>query len=132
MPLALLAAGAALTGCGRSDSEAVADTVTSYLSAFGAGDGQEACDTLTDETKRLVAPRVAERLGGRDCPDAIRALASRLPASQALAFTRARVTRVDVRGDAADARFRAGRTRGVARLRKTGDGWKISLLPQAG
>ena len=132
VPLLLLGAGAPLAGCGKSDRDAAADTVTSYLEAFGAGDGKEACDKLTPETRRLIAPRVAEKLGGRDCPDAIRALWGRLPASQADALRRAVATRVKVRGEAAEVRFRAGRARGVAKLRKGGDGWKISLLPRAG
>jgi hypothetical protein len=131
LPLVLLAAGAALSGCGKSDSEAAADTVTAYLKAFGAGDGEEACERLTEETKRVIASRVAEKFGGSDCPDAIRGLRTRLSAAQADAFEEASATRVKVRGDAADVRFRAGQARGLAKLRKAGDGWKISLLPQA-
>lgn len=131
MPLLLLAAGAPLVGCGKSDTDAAGDTVTSYLEAFGAGDGEEACSSLTDETRRVIAPRVAEKLGGRDCPDAIRALRNRLSAPQADALKKATATRVRVRGEAAEVRFRAGGMRGVAKLRKTGDGWKISLLPEA-
>ena len=131
VPLLLLVAGAALAGCGKSDEEAAADTVTAYLKAFGAGDGEGACERLTEETRRLIAPRVAEKFGGRECPDAVRALTARLPASHANAFQRATTPRVAVKGETAEVRFRAGRVRGVAGLRKTGDGWKISLLPQA-
>lgn len=131
VPLAVLAVGAALSGCGKSDSEAAADTVTTYLKAFGAGDGEEACERLTEETKRDIAFRVAEKFGGSDCPDAIRGLRTRLSAAQADAFEEASATRVRVRGDAADVRFRAGEARGLATLRKAGDEWKISLLPRA-
>lgn len=129
--LLLLGAGVALAGCGKSDEEAAAETVTAYLKAFGAGDGEDACERLTEETRRVIAPRVAEKLGGRDCPDAVRALGTRLPASLADAYQRATTSRVTVRGKMAEVQFRAGRARGVAELRKTGDGWKISLLPQA-
>lgn len=132
VPVLLLSAGPALAGCGKSDRDAAADTVTSYLKAFGTGDGEGACDRLTPETRRLVAPRVARKLGGRGCPDAIRALWARLPAAQADALTGATVRRVRVKGEAAEVSFRAGRARGVAKLRKSGDGWKISLLPRAG
>ncbi len=130
MSLLLLGAGAALAGCGKSDRAAVADTVTTYLRTYGAGDGEAACDGLTEETRRVIAPRVAEKLGGRNCPDAVRALQARLTASQADAFKQATVTRVDVKGDVAEVRFRAGQARGVAKLHKAEDGWKISLLPQ--
>lgn len=131
VPLVLLAAGAALSGCGKSESESAAETVTTYLKAFGAGDGEEACERLTDETKRVIASRVAERFGGSDCPDAIHGLRTRLSASQADAFEEATATRIKVRGDVADVRFKAGRARGLAKLRKAGDEWRISLLPQA-
>lgn len=132
VPLVLLGAGAALAGCGKSDTDAAGETVTSYLKAFGAGDGEEACSRLTDETRRVIAPRVAKKLGGTNCPDAIRALRTRLSAPQADAFRKATATRVEVRGEAAEVRFRAGQARGVAKLRKAGDEWKISLLPEAG
>ncbi len=131
MALVLFGAGAVLAGCGKSDRDAAADTVTSYLEAFGAGDGGAACDRLTEETKRSIARRAAEKLGGRDCPDAVRALRNRLSASQADAFEEATATRVQIRGEVANVRFRAGQARGAATLHKVGDGWKISLLPEA-
>ena len=131
MLLILVGAVTAVAGCRKSDSDAAGDTVVSYLRAFGAGDGQEACDRLTPDTRRLIAPRVAQKLGGRDCPDAIRALWGRLPAQQADALRKATATRVKVRGEAAEVRFRAGRARGIAKLRKGADGWRISLLPRA-
>ena len=127
----LLGTGAALAGCLGSDSETPGETVTAYLKAFGAGEGEEACDRLTEETRRVIAPRVAEKLGGKSCPDAVRALRGRLTASQADAFKEATATRVKVKGETAEVRFRAGQARGVAKLRKADDGWKISLLPQA-
>lgn len=131
VPLILLGAGAALSGCGSSESESPADTVTAYLKAFGAGDGEEACRRLSEETRRVIAPRVAKKLGGRDCPDAVRALQARLTAPQARAFEMATATRTQERGEMAEVRFRAGTARGVARLRKVDKDWKISLLPQA-
>lgn len=126
----LLGAGAALAGCRQSDGETPGETVTGYLKAFGAGDGDEACDRLSDETRQVIAPRVAEKLGGTSCPDAIRSLRDRVSASQAAAFERAAATRVKETGETADVSFRAGSQRGVARLRKTDDGWKITLVPQ--
>ena len=125
----LLGAGG-LSGCGGSDADTPGDTVVSYLRAFGLGDGEVACDRLTEATERVIAPRVAEKLGGKDCPDAIRGLSDRLTVSQANGFKKATVTRVKERGKTADVRFRAGQARGVARLTKGDDGWKISLVPE--
>lgn len=125
----LLGAGATLAGCRQPDGESPGETVTAYLKAFGAGDGVEACDRLSDETRRVIAPRLAQKLGGTSCPDAIRSLRDRLSASQAAALGRATATRVEETGETAEVSFRAGSQRGVARLRETDDGWKITLVP---
>lgn len=128
--LALLGA-TAFSGCGKSDSEAAGDAVVSYLEAFAAGDGEKACDTLTDETKKVIVPQVGRKLGARDCPAAIKSLRGRLTVPQADGFRQAKATRVKVRGDVAEVRFRAGSLRGAAELKKDGGDWKISLLPKA-
>jgi len=129
--LALLGAATAFAGCGKSDSEAAGDAVVSYLKAFAAGDGEKACDRLTDETKKVIVPQVGRKVGARDCPAAIKALRTRLTVPQVDGFKRATATRVKVRGDVAEVRFRAGPLRGAAELRKAGGNWKISLLPRA-
>ncbi len=121
----------AIAGCGQSDRDRAADTVTSYLDAFAAGEAEEACGKLTDQTKRVVIPRVTRGLRRRDCAAAIPALRVRLTVTQADALEEATVTRVKIRGDVADVRFRAGQLRGVAKLRKADGDWKISLLPRA-
>ncbi|MGI8945613.1 MAG: hypothetical protein ACR2GL_05165 [Thermoleophilaceae bacterium] len=128
--LALLSA-TALAGCGKSDSETPGDTVVAYLDAFAAGDGDEACERLTEETKRVLVPRVGRKVGARDCPGAVATLRNRLTVPQADAFSRASATRVRVDGDTAVVRFRADTLRGGAELRKVSGEWKISLLPRS-
>jgi len=130
--LALLGAATALAGCGKSESEAAGDAVVAYLNAFATGDGAKACEMLTDETKKVIVPAVGRKVGARDCPAAIRRLRTRLTVPQTDAFRRATATRVNVRDDVAEVRFRAGSLRGAAELRKSGDDWKISLLPKTG
>lgn len=128
--LALLAAVTALAACGKSDSEAAGDVVVAYLDAFATGDGEKACDLLSEETRKVIVPRVGRRIRARDCPAAVAALRARLSLTQADALERAKVGRVRIRGDVADVRFRAGALRGAAQLRKEGDDWRISLLPR--
>ena len=131
IPATLLGVGLALAGCGKSDRDRAADTVTAYLEAFATGDAEEACGKLTEQTKRVLVPQVGRRLGARGCDKAIPALRARLTVPQADALKEAKVTSVRIRGRVADVRFRAKQLRGVAKLRKADGDWKISLLPEA-
>jgi len=128
--LTLLGAAIVSAGCGKSDSEAAGDAAVAYLEAFAEGDGEKACDTLTDQTKKVIVPQVGRKVGTRDCPAAIKSLRTRLTVPQTDAFKQATATRVKIRGDLAEVRFRAGSLRGAAELRKAGGDWRISLLPR--
>lgn len=128
----LLATGAvlALPGCLHSDEDAAAEVVKTYLKAFAEGDGEKACSKLSEQTRRVTVPKVARGVGAKDCEGAIRALRARLSAAQVDALERTETTRVKLRGKTAEVAFRAGSLRGIAKARKSDDGWKISLLPR--
>ena len=83
--IALLAAGAAVSGCGgggdtggSGSPEAASPQaqLTAYLAAFNRGDGQAACALLTDQAKAGV-PHLSDRIKAPDCEGAIRELSRR-------------------------------------------------------
>jgi len=128
---ALIAVLALAGGCGGSDEDEPADTVRAYLEAFGSGDGEAACEKLTESTRRLIVPQAARGVGARDCAGAIRALHDRLTIAQAREFEDAEPTDTKIRGENAEVKFRAGSLRGKAELREVDGEWKVSLVPRA-
>ena len=129
--LVALAAGYLLFGPapGSGDQEpAVKKTVDSYVRAFAAGNGDLACDQLTDAAHDAVVG-MAKAIGAEDCPsamektrqiggDEVRSIAKKI-----------RVRKIDVDGGRAKVTLRASGQDSIAELERTEKGWKISSLP---
>jgi hypothetical protein len=130
--LVALAGGYMLFGPapGEGNQEpAVQATVDSYVRAFAAGDGEKACDALTNEAREAVIG-LGKRMGAGDCPSTmkrtyeiggreVRAIAKKI-----------RVRKVDVDHGRARVTLRAAGEDSVAELERTEKGWKISSLPK--
>ena len=107
---ALLACVLALVGCGTAERERDAASVTeSFHAALQAGDGQAACDELSEETASKL-----EQQEKKPCEGAI--LALELPKGGSVAGTRVHITNAITTLAEGDSDF----------LDEGPDGWKIS------
>lgn len=120
-----------VTQTGASVEYEVARVVRSFIVAYAGGDSERACGRLTPDHQRVVAQR-------QQRPSCVRALAlerSRASTRELERLRRARITKVDVAGDAARAELRMGSAERAklltATLRRAGDGWQITgdLMP---
>lgn len=137
-------AALALLGSGCRDDEAttvarpgpsveyqVARVVRSFLVAYTEGSSDRACRRLTPEHQQAVATRQ----GRPTCERALSLERARASDRELDRLRRARITKVDVAGDAARAEVTMGsadRTqRLTATLRRAGDTWQIAgdLMP---
>jgi hypothetical protein len=108
--VALLACVLALVGCGTAERERDAASVTeSFHAALEAGDGQAACDELSEETASKL-----EQQEKKPCEQAI--LGLELPKGGSVAFTEIEVTSAYVRLAEGGADF----------LDEGPEGWSIS------
>ena len=116
-----------LAGCGASDEEQAADTVRTYLEAFVDGNGQRACEQLTDAVQRRIVDGFSEgapSAGITSCEQAIGAIADQR-STQLAEPVEIKVERVTVDGDRATVRMRGATD--DAELTKTDNaGWLIS------
>jgi hypothetical protein len=109
------------TACGASDEEQVAETVKRFYRATAEGDGEEACDQLTDSARGAAGPGQCEaaieqvgQLGGT--------------------ATRRRFETVAVRGtrvqdkEATTNAVLAGQSPVTLRLREVDGDWKLESL----
>ena len=124
-PLLLVAAAAALAGCGSSgpsDEELVARTVTSFGRATAARDYRTLCD-------RLLAPALVEKVEqiGLPCTEAMRTALGEVK------DPRLTVGKVTVDGDRASADIRTSASgqapsRDTLELQRVGGSWRIASL----
>jgi hypothetical protein len=131
--LVVLAGGFMLFGPtpgGGNQDAAVKATVDGYVRAFAAGNGNAACNSLTDSAREAVAG-LGKQIGARDCPSAMvktRQIGGKKVRSIAKTI---KVRKVDVDGGRAKVTLRAAGQDSVAELERTEKGWKISSLPKA-
>jgi SnoaL-like domain len=126
--LAMVAACAlAGAGCGESDEEQVEDTVKAYMSAVADGDGEEACEQLTERGRREIAEGLTEVTGGEGCAGAFESLHARAGERALRRLRNAEVTSVTVDGDTATLRIEDAPH--PPKLRKIDGEWKIDEFP---
>jgi hypothetical protein len=109
---------------------AVERTVDSYVRAFASGDGEAACQALTD-TARDAVVAMAGRIGAKDCPSAMRKTRDIGGTGVRDIARKIRVGKVDVKGGRAKVTLKAVGIDSIAELERTEKGWKISSLPKA-
>ena len=132
MALVLLVALAA-SGCGggsdQPDPDAARSAVSDFAKAFGAGDGGKACDLLTSTAQAAIVKRVKVLAAATDCPTAIERLHDAAGSQVTGAFSTAKVTDVQVKGDTATARLvSGGHSTSVALTKQDGD-WRLTGVP---
>ena len=127
-PAALAAAAAlALAGCGGSDSPsdeaAIKSVVRTYFTAFADGNGSEACDQLSVDTRG----QIADAAKPKTCAAALTDASKRPEVKQYLDdFRKVEVEEVTVAGNDASAKVKAiGETTTVPFIKVGGD-WKIN------
>jgi hypothetical protein len=123
----------ALAGCGGGDeapsSGEVDDVVADYAHAFGGGDGERACELLTDEARDAFVKRVSSVVGTTDCAEAMAKLQSFAGPTITGPFEDATVEDVEVDGDRATADLVAdGHTEEVTLESVDGD-WLLTRAP---
>jgi hypothetical protein len=125
---AALAAGL-LAGCGGDGPSDAEQVVDSYLQAIADGDGEKACEHLTEAVQRQLIDAAPAELGAGDCPAAAEAIAGALTEQQRRQLRDTQYGEVTVDGDRATVPIQGG---GTVQLTKTGSGayearsWQIS------
>ncbi|MGI8594072.1 MAG: hypothetical protein ACR2ML_06865 [Solirubrobacteraceae bacterium] len=124
--VASLALGA--TACSRlqSEEDKAKSTVEQYLKAVADGDGDVACQKVTESTKKNL-----ER-GGRSCAETISALSSGPGKSVLEAFKDADVENVKLDGDRGMADIKVKGLTQKTNLRKENGSWKLDTTGVAG
>jgi hypothetical protein len=137
VPLATRAAAAiiaalAMAGCGGGGEEkgpSPRAVVESFAKAFGAGDGERACDLLTKAAQKAFIARVQPLTGADDCPAAIEKLVDAAGGSVSKAYASAKVDQVKISGSKATATLTAeGGATTVALAKEDGD-WRLTGVP---
>jgi hypothetical protein len=128
LPAALAAAAAlALAGCGGSgapsDEAAIKTTVRTYFTAFADGNGSEACDQLSVDTRA----QIADAAKPKTCAAALTDASRRPEVKQYLdGFRKVEVEEVNVAGNDASVKVKAiGQTTTMPLIKVSGD-WKIN------
>jgi hypothetical protein len=125
---AALAAGT-LAGCGRDPGRDAEQVVDDYLEAIADGDGERACNQLTENLQRRLIDAAPAGLEATDCRTAAAAIAGTLSQEQRQRLRDTAYGHVSVDGDRATVRLG---DRGTAELTKTNGGayqplaWRIS------
>ena len=116
-------------GCGEADGERAVEAVHRFVAALERGDGQMACDRLTDRGMAellLAAVHTRTRTDGLDAPAAncCSLLAARLAArsGRLAGLRRSRVGAVRIEGDRATVETRAG----AYELEERDGRWRLS------
>jgi hypothetical protein len=112
------------------DKTAAKAAVETYIAAFVKGDGNAACDRLTNTAREAVIA-VAGRVGAASCPDAFertRRLGGRDVRSVA---RKIRVTKVQMTKGRAKVTLNTAGRESIAEVEKEGGKWKIATLPKA-
>ena len=127
----LVIAAALAGGCGGSDDGAddagPEDVVRTYLEAVADGDGERACDQLTDDVQRQAVDFLSAQLPqleASSCADGLGQLAEDLGEEEKDGLRDPGEASAEIDGDTAIVRFEQGTT--DAELTKEGDSWLIS------
>jgi hypothetical protein len=119
------AASLAFAGCGKSDEDKVKETVTSYINALSAGDGNKACGLVS----AAAANQIKTQSKAKDCASAIETFTkSSDGAAVKAAFKAAKVEKIQVKGKKATATIRVASQTAPLPLEKDGDNWKLSSV----
>jgi hypothetical protein len=125
--IAVIALLAALLGCaGAARDKEVQDTVKTYLDALAEGDGEKACDQLTDTAKLDALEALRERLPELDassCEDGLSQLAENIGEVEKDALRDP--GEIDVRISGASATAKPENVAREVELNKAGDKWLI-------
>jgi hypothetical protein len=104
--------------------------VETYIAAFVRGDGNAACDRLTNTAREAVI-NAAGRVGAASCPDAFERT-RRLGGREVRGVARKiRVTKVQITKGRAKVTLNSAGVDSIAEVEKEGGKWKIASLPQA-
>ena len=114
---------------GNSEAE-IKKSMQSYLNAFVRGDGDKACEQLTD-TARSAVTSMSGTVGAKTCAEAFVRTRDLGGPKVVDAVRRIKVHKVRIDGGTASVELRAGSQDSVAQLEHVGKGWKISSLPKS-
>ncbi len=114
---------------GNAEAE-IEKAVQTYVNAFAQGDGEKACDQLTEAARAAVAA-MAGSVGGKGCPAAFVRTREIGGPKVVEAARRIKVHKVRIKGGTASVELRAGSQDSVAQMENVGDTWKISSLPKS-
>jgi ketosteroid isomerase-like protein len=125
--LALVAAVCvAVSGCAEeSDEKKVRDVVRHYLTAIAKGDGERACDVMSDREQRdfVTFARVYTSFGGGGCRAAVAHVGRSANSDAVERVQRAAIHDVSIQGDRATARTDDGPERFV--LSRSDGAWRV-------
>ena len=125
--IAVIALLAALPGCaGAVRDKEVQDTVKTYLDALAEGEGEKACDQLTDTAKLGALEALRERfpeLDASSCEDGLSQLAENIGEVEKDALRDP--GEIDVRISGASATAKPENVAREVELNKAGDKWLI-------
>jgi hypothetical protein len=124
--LAFLALGATACAKLQSDEDKAKSTVEDYLKAVTDGNGDAACQHVTEATKKNI-----ER-GGRSCGETISSLNSGPGKSVLEAFKDAKVENIKLSGDRGTADIKVKGLTQKTNLRKEDGTWKLDTTGVAG
>jgi hypothetical protein len=123
----------AVTGCGGDDGSPgggeVDEVVADYAQAFGGGDGDRACELLTEEAREAFVKRVSSVVGTTDCAEAMTKLQSFAGPSITGPFEDATVENVQVDGDRATADLVADGHSEEVTLENVDGEWLLTRAP---
>lgn len=115
-----------LVGCGKTDREEIESALKGFDSALAAGDGEKACDFLSESARAEIEKRgdCARLAAGLSRP-------GRRVAREIEALALGEVSNVTVEGTVATAQVQApgGYPKRSVELDETEGGWKISETP---
>lgn len=126
--LAALVAGG-LAGCGKSDEDEAQDAVQTYLTAFGDGDGEKACELLTEKVRDAFVAQVRGLVDTEDCGKAFDTIQKGLTPAQTKAVSGVRVAGAKIDGDRGTVNVRSGGTTVATRVEKVDGDWRIAQPP---
>jgi hypothetical protein len=104
--------------------------VETYIAAFVRGDGNTACDRLTNSAREAVI-NAAGRVGAASCPDAFERT-RRLGGREVTGVARKiRVIKVSIANGRAKVTLNSAGVDSIAEVEKEAGKWKIATLPKA-
>jgi hypothetical protein len=131
---AVALAAVLLAGCGGGgqrvpNSDAASAAVLGFAKAFGAGNGKEACDLLTDDARATFLARVQALVPTKDCAVAMTKVHDEAGDDVNQAFQTATVSNVKINGGSASVTLTAsGHSTRVGLAEQNGE-WKLTGVP---